>query len=212
MYHLLKGLHEYLTRHEEFSIVIIGLDGAGKTTLLERITAHYSHSTPRPPENIPPTVGQNLGKVSLPSTILNFIDLGGQRGIRSIWHRYYHKCHALAYVIDASDRERLAEGWDVFHSVLSDPRTLHVPLLLLANKQDAPDALSVADIRNDYHDWDRRRRDSARRRDRGDSNDPEDTANARIASLDVMGISALEGHGVQEAVDWLFLRVQNSRQ
>ncbi len=31
MYHLLKGLHEYLTRKEEFSVIIIGLDGAGKT-------------------------------------------------------------------------------------------------------------------------------------------------------------------------------------
>ena len=50
----------------------------------------------------------------------------------------------------------------------------------------------------------------------------------RIASLDVMGVSALDGWvsirlgcvrnrwslfstGVREAVDWLFLRVQNSR-
>ena len=50
MYHLLKGLHEYLTRYDtltlflthrntnilsyrkdEFSVIIIGLDGAGKT-------------------------------------------------------------------------------------------------------------------------------------------------------------------------------------
>jgi ADP-ribosylation factor related protein 1 len=33
----------------------------------------------------------------------------------------------------------------------------------------------------------------------------------RIASLDVLGVSALDGVGVREAVDWLFLRVQNSR-
>jgi ADP-ribosylation factor related protein 1 len=47
MYHLLKGLHEYITRYltsfvlhkhllinhrkEEFSVIIVGLDGAGKT-------------------------------------------------------------------------------------------------------------------------------------------------------------------------------------
>ena len=31
MYHLLKGLHEHLTRKDEFSVIIIGLDGAGKT-------------------------------------------------------------------------------------------------------------------------------------------------------------------------------------
>ena len=55
-----------------------------------------------------------MGKITLPSTILKFWDLGGQRGIRSIWHRYYDDCHAVVFVIDASDRERLSEGWEVF--------------------------------------------------------------------------------------------------
>lgn len=55
-----------------------------------------------------------VGKISLPSTILQFWDLGGQRGIRSIWHRYYDDCHAVVFVIDAEDRERLSEGWEVF--------------------------------------------------------------------------------------------------
>lgn len=54
------------------------------------------------------------GTIVLPSTILQFWDLGGQRGIRNIWHRYYGDCHALVYVIDAEDRERLSEGWEVF--------------------------------------------------------------------------------------------------
>ncbi len=55
-----------------------------------------------------------VGKITLPSTILKFWDLGGQRGIRSIWHRYYDDCHAVVFVIDAEDRERLSEGWEVF--------------------------------------------------------------------------------------------------
>ncbi len=54
------------------------------------------------------------GKITLPSTILQFWDLGGQRGIRNIWHRYYDDCHAVVYVIDAEDRERFGEGWEVF--------------------------------------------------------------------------------------------------
>lgn len=37
MYHLLTGLHAYLTRKETFSVIIIGLDNAGKTTMLEQI-------------------------------------------------------------------------------------------------------------------------------------------------------------------------------
>ncbi len=31
MYNLLSGLYEYLTRKEEFGVLILGLDGAGKT-------------------------------------------------------------------------------------------------------------------------------------------------------------------------------------
>lgn len=110
-------LHEYLTRKEEFTVLIIGLDGAGKTTFLEHIKTLYNDVPGLTPDKIAPTVGQNTGKITLPSTILQFWDLGGQRGIRNIWHRYYDDCHAVVYVIDADDRERLSEGWEVF-----DPR------------------------------------------------------------------------------------------
>lgn len=228
MYHLLKGLHEYLTRKEEFSVIIIGLDGAGKTTLLEKIKTLYNDTPGLTPDKIGPTVGQNstflskflksrnsfnlAGKISLPSTILQFWDLGGQRGIRSIWSKYYDDCHAVVYVIDADDRERLSEGWEVFDSVLSSPQILNVPLLLLANKQDSPMSLSVEEIRHDYEDWHQRKLESARRDIRYGEGDTEmSTRRERIASLDVMGISALEGTGVRAAVDWLFIRVQNSR-
>ncbi|KAH9839165.1 P-loop containing nucleoside triphosphate hydrolase protein [Rhodofomes roseus] len=209
MYHLLKGFYEYFTRKEEFSVIILGLDGAGKTTLLEKIKTLYNDTPGLAPDKIAPTVGQNMGKITLPSTILQFWDLGGQRGIRSIWHRYYDDCHAVVFVLDAQDRERLGEGWEVFDNVLSDPKILGVPLLLLANKQDSPHSLSVEEIRNDYEEWYRSKQDAARRR-YGDEVELEHRRD-RMASLDVMGISALEGTGVQAAVDWLFIRVQNSR-
>ncbi|KAJ7097313.1 P-loop containing nucleoside triphosphate hydrolase protein, partial [Mycena belliarum] len=209
MYHLLKGLHEYLTRKEEFSVIIVGLDGAGKTMLLERIKTLYNDTPGLTPDKIGPTVGQNTGTITLPSTILQFWDLGVQRGIRNIWHRYYDDCHAVAYVIDAEDRERLSEGWEVFDSVISAPQILNIPLLLIANKQDSPQALSVEEIRHDYEDWHQRKLESACRNVR--DGEGETGRRKQIASLDVMGISALEGTGVKAAVDWLFIRVQNSR-
>ncbi|TFK25184.1 P-loop containing nucleoside triphosphate hydrolase protein [Coprinopsis marcescibilis] len=211
MYHLLKGFHEYLTRKEEFSVIIIGLDGAGKTTLLEKIKTLYNETPGLSPDKIGPTVGQNTGKITLPSTILQFWDLGGQRGIRNIWPKYYDDCHAVVFVIDAEDRERLGEGWEVFDSVLSAPQILEVPLLLLANKQDSPLSLSVEEIRTDYEDWYQHKLGSARRDRFGEAEMAAATRRERLASLDVMGVSALEGTGVRAAVDWLFLRVQNSR-
>ncbi|KAF9653954.1 P-loop containing nucleoside triphosphate hydrolase protein [Thelephora ganbajun] len=211
MYHLLKGFHEYLTRKEEFSVIIVGLDRAGKTTLLEKIKTLYNDVPGLTPDKIVPTVGQNMGKISLPSTILKFWDLGGQKGIRSIWPRYYDDCHAVVYVIDAEDRERLGEGWEVFDSVLSNPQILNVPLLLLANKQDSPQSLSVDEIRRDYEEWFQNKIENSRRTYEYDSSPDMHHRRERIASLDVMGVSALEGTGVRAAIDWIFIRVQNSR-
>lgn len=191
-------------------MIIIGLDGAGKTTFLEKIKTLYNDIPGLSPDKIGPTVGQNTGTIVLPSTILQFWDLGGQRGIRNIWHRYYGDCHAVVYVIDAEDRERLSEGWEVFDGVLSNPQILGVPLLLVANKQDSPQSLSVDEIRHDYEDWHQRKLESARRSTYGESDNNSDRRE-RIASLEVMGVSALEGTGVRAAVDWLFIRVQNSR-
>ncbi|GJJ06523.1 hypothetical protein Clacol_000715 [Clathrus columnatus] len=136
--------------------------------------------------------------------IERFWDLGGQTSIRNIWNRYYSQCHAVAYVVDAQDREHLDEGWEVFHSVLSDPEILDVPLLLLANKQDNPESLSAEEIRDSYETW-----WQARLKDLPTDNITQ--SQDRVASLQVIGISALNGQGIHEAIDWLFLRVQNSR-
>lgn len=114
-------------------------------TLLEKIKTIYNDTPGLSPDKIVPTVGQNsthphpflrsiflnksssclylplhtAGKIALPSAVLQFWDLGGQRGIRSIWPKYYDDCHAVVYVIDAVDHERLSEGWEVFGTVSS---------------------------------------------------------------------------------------------
>jgi len=63
-------------------------------------------------------------------------------------------------------------------------------LLLLANKQDSPQSLSVEEIRHDYEEWQQRKLESSRR----GTNIDAPSQRERIASLDVMGISALEGY------------------
>ncbi|ODN80641.1 hypothetical protein, variant 1 [Cryptococcus amylolentus CBS 6039] len=237
MYHLLRGLHDYLTRKDEYSVVIIGLDNAGKTTMLEKIKTMYNPTPGMAPDKIGPTVGQNIGKISLPSTTLHFYDLGGQRDIRSIWEKYYDECHAVVFVLDATDQARLSETWEVFDEVLNSPRLLNLPLLLLANKQDSPTSLSVAEIREAFDAWQRSRshrnghdENQILSKDKGKGKAisqgeeaghlervsealPDDggAKDERMASLDVMGASALEGTGIREAVNWLYIRVQNAR-
>ncbi|WWD16646.1 hypothetical protein CI109_101076 [Kwoniella shandongensis] len=206
--------------------------------MLEKIKTMYNPTPGMPPEKIGPTVGQNIGKISLPSTTLHFFDLGGQRDIRSIWPKYYDECHAVVFVLDACDQARLSETWEVFDEVLNSPRLLNLPLLLLANKQDNPTSLSVAEIRESFDAWQRARanreaeNEEATNKDKGkgkakeivnnaegvsgevEETQPHDDGGAkdeRMASLDVMGASALEGTGVRDAVNWLYIRVQNAR-
>lgn len=101
----------------------------------------------------------------------------------------------------------MSEGWEVFgtqhittavhiltvleflysDSVLNSPKIMGVPLLLLANKQDLSDSLSVEAIRENYEEWWQLR--NSEEAHRAGSQRVE----RRMASLDVMGVSAVEG-------------------
>lgn len=46
---------------------------------------------------------------------LSFWDVGGQSDLQSIWASYYAECHAIVFMIDSTDRERLERDvGDVF--------------------------------------------------------------------------------------------------
>jgi ADP-ribosylation factor related protein 1 len=120
MYHLLKGFYLYYNQSPELparNVLILGLDNAGKSTLLEMIKSLYSTSIFQP-ENIRPTVGQNIGRVVVGDPVkgtaltLAFWDLGGQEGLRKIWEEYYCESDALIFVVDATDRGRIEECKD----------------------------------------------------------------------------------------------------
>ena len=60
--------------------------------------------------------------------------------------RYYTEAHALLYVVDASDPLRMDESRDVLRSLLATPDLTGIPLLVLANKQDAPGAVTPHEV------------------------------------------------------------------
>lgn len=51
-------------------------------------------------------------------------DLGGQTGIRPYWRYYYPNTHAIIYVVDSTDVERLPTTRDEFHQILGE-KCLH---------------------------------------------------------------------------------------
>ena len=63
-----------------------------------------------PAPQVLPTVGLNLAHFEALGTPLLCWDVGGAAGLRGIWSKYYRECHALVFVVDASDRTRLDEA------------------------------------------------------------------------------------------------------
>lgn len=49
-------------------------------------------------------------------------------------------------MIDSNDKERVAEARDELHKMLSDEQLKDVVLLVFANKQDLPNALSASEM------------------------------------------------------------------
>ncbi|KZF24003.1 P-loop containing nucleoside triphosphate hydrolase protein [Xylona heveae TC161] len=207
MYHLVKGLYRYATSKEEYSVILLGLDNAGKTTLLEQIKAHFLESQTEPRLKTVPTVGQNVATVSLPDMYLKIWDVGGQHSLRNLWQSYYSSCHAIVFVIDSSDvgdadinklrseqgieAGRLAECKLVLESVLQNEDAEGVPVLVLANKQDREDCVEVVKIKEGL----------VRKVFEGEKG-------VSVRDSRVLPMSALNGVGVREAVEWICSRVK----
>ncbi|KAF2294731.1 hypothetical protein GH714_015781 [Hevea brasiliensis] len=115
---------------------LIGLQNAGKTSLVNVVaTGGYS-------EDMIPTVGFNMKKVTKGNVTIKLWDLGGQPRFRSMWERYCRAVSAIVYVVDAADPDNLSISKSELHDLLSKPSLIGIPLLVLGNKIDKPGALS----------------------------------------------------------------------
>ncbi len=95
---------------------------------------------------IPPTVGFNIKTIPVSKYKVNVWDVGGQKSIRSFWRNYFDTTDGLVWVVDSSDRHRLEDCKSELHSLLKEERLGGATLLVMANKQDLPGALSVSEI------------------------------------------------------------------
>uniref|UniRef100_A0A3Q3CWV9 ADP-ribosylation factor related protein 1 n=1 Tax=Haplochromis burtoni TaxID=8153 RepID=A0A3Q3CWV9_HAPBU len=99
-----------------------------------------------------------------------------------IYVYYYAESHGVIYVIDSTDEERLSESKEAFEKMISSEALEGVPLLVLANKQDVPNCLSVPDIKTTFSD-----------------------CAPKIGKRDclVQPCTALTGDGVNEGIEWM---------
>eukprot|EP00271_Cylindrocystis_brebissonii_P002614 TRINITY_DN13381_c0_g1_i1.p1 TRINITY_DN13381_c0_g1~~TRINITY_DN13381_c0_g1_i1.p1 ORF type:complete len:187 (-),score=35.47 TRINITY_DN13381_c0_g1_i1:1007-1567(-) len=121
---------------QEMELSLIGLSGAGKTSIVNIIaTGGYN-------EDMIPTVGFNMRKVTKGNVSIKLWDLGGQQRFRSMWERYCRGVSAIVYVVDAADTMNVPVACRELHALLSKPSLSGIPLLVLGNKCDKPESLS----------------------------------------------------------------------
>ncbi|XP_065904462.1 uncharacterized protein [Dysidea avara] len=136
----LKNLLEAFTFQNNARLVMLGLDAAGKTTILYKLKLNETVQSI-------PTIGFNVETVQ-PTKNVSFTvwDVGGQDKIRPLWRHYFHGSEGLIYVIDSADRSRFSEAKDELAWILESDEMVGVPLVILANKQDLPNAASTSEI------------------------------------------------------------------
>ena len=119
--------HRHLT---EKRVLLLGLDNSGKTSILLQLKENQFL-----PE-IVPTIGLNIEKVRYGKSKYNltFWDVGGQ--VTKLWKHYFDSVDGLVFVIDATDRERIARAKIELSGLASDQALQSVPFLLMFNKID----------------------------------------------------------------------------
>jgi ADP-ribosylation factor protein 1 len=124
---------------KELRILMVGLDAAGKTTILYKLKLGEVVTTI-------PTIGFNVETVEYKKISFTVWDVGGQDKIRPLWRHYYQNTHGLIFVVDSNDRDRIEDAKEELHRMLNEEELRDAVVLVFANKQDLPNAMTVAEI------------------------------------------------------------------
>ena len=120
-------------------ILMIGLDNAGKTTVLYKLKLGEVVTTL-------PTIGFNVETVEYKNISFTVWDVGGQTKIRPLWQHYFENTQGIIYVVDSNDPVRIKESREELEAVLQDDRLRDAALLVFANKQDLPQAMTTTEV------------------------------------------------------------------
>nr|XP_040047175.1 ADP-ribosylation factor 2a [Gasterosteus aculeatus aculeatus] len=131
----LKGLFG----KKEMRILMVGLDAAGKTTILYKLKLGEIVTTI-------PTIGFNVETVTYKNISFTVWDVGGQDKIRPLWRHYFQNTEGIIFVVDSNDRERVGEAKEELMRMLAEDELNQAALLVLANKQDLPNAMDAAEV------------------------------------------------------------------
>jgi ADP-ribosylation factor protein 1 len=132
-------LKRCLIRREEVRVLILGLDAAGKTTTLYKLKLGEVVTTI-------PTIGFNVETIDFKNISFTAWDVGGRGNMRALVRHYYQNTQAIILVVDSNDRDRIDDVREFLQSVLNEDELRDTILLVFANKQDLPNAMSAAEV------------------------------------------------------------------
>jgi len=135
----LSKVFDRIVGKREMRILMVGLDAAGKTTVLFKLKLGEVVTTI-------PTIGFNVETVEYKNISFTVWDIGGQDKIRRLWRHYYRGTEGLIFVIDSSDRDRIDVAREELTHIMFEDDMRDAILLVLANKQDLPNAMTAAEV------------------------------------------------------------------
>eukprot|EP00416_Gambierdiscus_australes_P033082 CAMPEP_0171093258 /NCGR_PEP_ID=MMETSP0766_2-20121228/38976_1 /TAXON_ID=439317 /ORGANISM="Gambierdiscus australes, Strain CAWD 149" /LENGTH=179 /DNA_ID=CAMNT_0011551677 /DNA_START=59 /DNA_END=598 /DNA_ORIENTATION=- len=121
----------------EMCVLMLGLGAAGKTTILYQLKSIDDIISI-------PAIGFHLETFKHKN--LKVWDLGSQDEIRKLWQHCYRGASGLIYVLDSSDRERIENARQELIRILGEEEIGEAGLLVFANKQDLPNAMTAAEV------------------------------------------------------------------
>jgi len=140
---LFSKIYNLFEGARDAKIVMIGLDAAGKTTMLYKLKLGEVVTTI-------PTIGFNVETVEYKNLNFTVFDIGGQERLRVLWRHYFDNVKSIIYIVDSSDLERINESKEELMRVLDNDTLRDASLLIFANKQDNPNALTVSELANRF--------------------------------------------------------------
>ena len=116
MFSLFSGIYDFTKKPKrEDKILVLGLDGSGKSTLINSLKKCATtqglegyQGGEFEANKVSPTLGLNLVKIELPSSIVDLMEIGGKESFRSMWSHYYEDADKILFIVDASSSETLS--------------------------------------------------------------------------------------------------------
>ena len=96
--------------------------------------------------NTTPTIGFNVESVQFQNIDFTVWDVGGQEKLRGLWRHYYEGADALIFVVDSNDPARAKLARQELMKILREDTMGDVKVLVFANKQDLPNAMSTSEL------------------------------------------------------------------